>query len=69
MTNRSLVAPADRKRRRSGTDQEVLWVRFPVAAGFCHSKEVKNGSGPYLHDTQDEVGTRNITGWPGVSIM
>ena len=22
-----------------------------------------------LHDTHDEVGTTNITGWPGVNIM
>ena len=45
MTNRSSVAPADRKRRHYGgpsTDQEVLWVRFPVAAGSSHTKDVKN---------------------------
>ena len=35
--------PADRKRRRYGgpsTDQEDLWVRFPVAAGSSHTKDV-----------------------------
>ena len=52
------------------TDQEDLWVPFPVAAGSSHTKDVKNGSGPCLHGIHDEVGTtKNITGWPGVSIM
>ena len=36
----------------------VLWVRFPVGAGSSHTKDVKNGSGPCLHGTQDEVGTK-----------
>ena len=55
------------------TDQEVLWVRFPVAAGSSHTKDVKNGSGLCLHGTDDEVGTTkhnwsawcqyNVTGW------
>ena len=35
----------------------VLWVQFPVGAGSSHTKDVKNGSGPCLHGTQDEVGT------------
>ena len=58
------------------TDQEVLWVRFPVAAGSSHTKDVKNGSGPYLHSSHDELGTRkhnlssqcnyNVTGWVGM---
>ena len=46
VTNRSSVAPADRKRRRKGgpsTDQEDLWVRFLVGAGSSHTKDVKNG--------------------------
>ena len=56
MTNSPSVALAYRKRRREGgpsTDQEVLWVRFPVAAGSSHTKDVKNGRGPYLHGTHD----------------
>ena len=43
VTNRSSVAPDDRKRRREGgpsTDEEDLWVRFPVAAGSSHTKDV-----------------------------
>ena len=46
---------------------------FPVAAGSSHTKDVKNGSGPCLHGTHDEVGTMkcnslascqyNVTGW------
>ena len=58
--NRSSIAPADRKRRQKGgpsTDQEDLWVRFLVAAGSSHTKDIKNGSGPSLHGTHDEVGT------------
>ena len=39
------------------TDQEDLWVRFPVAAGSSHTKDIKNGSGSCLHGTQDEVRT------------
>ena len=39
------------------TYQEVLWVRFPVAPGSSHTKDVKKGSGPCLHGTHDEVGT------------
>ena len=64
MTYRPSVAPADR-------DQVVLWVQFPVGAGF--SQDFKNGSGSCLHGTQDEVGTMkpnwlalcqyNVTGW------
>ena len=44
-----------------------------VGAGSSHTKDVKNGSGPCLHGTQDEVGTMkhnwsarcqyNVTGW------
>ena len=30
---------------------------FPVAAGSSQTKDVKNGSGPCLHGTHDEVGT------------
>ena len=62
VTNRFSVAPADRKRRQWGapsTDQEDLWVRFPVAAGSSPTKDVKNGSGPCFHGTHDEVGTTN----------
>ena len=50
MTNRSSVAPADRKSRLS-TDQVVLWVQFLVGAGSSHTKDFKNGSGPCLHGT------------------
>ena len=35
----------------------VLWIRFPVGAGSSHTKDYKNGSGPCLHGTRDEVGT------------
>ena len=55
------------------TDQEVLWLRFPVGAGSSHTKDVKNGSGLCLHGTYDEGGTTkhnwsascqyNMTGW------
>ena len=72
MTNRSSVAPADLKGDDRG-DQEDLWVRFPVAAGSSHTKDIKNGSGLFLHGTHDEVGTTehkwsarcqyNVTGW------
>ena len=60
MTNRPSVALADRKRRRKcglGIDQVVLWVQFLVGAGSSHTKDLRNGSGPCLHGTQDEVGT------------
>ena len=59
MTNGSPVTPADRKRRQKGgpsTDQEDLWVLFPVGAGPSHTKDFKNGSGPCLHVTHDEGG-------------
>ena len=46
-----------------------MWVQFPVSAGSSYTKDVKNGNGPYLHDTKDEVGTTNITGWPGISTL
>ena len=55
------------------TDQEDLWVRFPVAAGSSYTKDVKNGSGLFLHGTHNEGGTTkhnwlarcqyNVTGW------
>ena len=74
--NRSSIVPADRKRRRLGgpsTHQEVLWVQFPVDAGSSHPNHFKNGTGPCLHGTYDEVGTTkhnwlarcqyNVTGW------
>ena len=32
-------------------------VRFPVGTGSSHTKDFKNGSGPCLHGTYDEVGT------------
>ena len=65
VTNRSSVAPTYGKRRRLGglsTDQEDLWVRFPVATGSSHTKDVENGSGPSLHGTHDEVGTTEHMG-------
>ena len=44
-----------------------------VGAGSSHTKDAKNGSGPCLHGTYDEVGTTkhnwsvqclyNVTGW------
>ena len=58
MTNRS---PADRK--------SLLCVRFPVAAGSSHAKDIKNESGPCLHDigtTKHNWSARcqyNVTGW------
>ena len=33
-----------------------MWVQFPVGAGSSHTKG-KNGSGPCLHGTEDDVGT------------
>ena len=51
------------------TDQEDLLVRFPVAAGSSHTKDVKNASSPSLHVTLNEAGTTkhgcqyNVTGW------
>ena len=39
------------------TDQEVLWVQLSITAGSSHTKDVENGSGPWLHGTH------------GVSIM
>ena len=55
------------------TDQEDLWVRFPVTAGPSHTKDFKNGSGPSLHGTHVEAGTTkhnwsaqcqyNVTEW------
>ena len=59
MTNRSSLAPADRKRRRYGgpnTDQEVLWIQFLVGAGSSHTKDFENGSGPCLHGTMMKWG-------------
>ena len=57
----------------TSTDQVVLWVRFPVAAGSSHTKDVKNESGPCLHGLRDETRTTkhnwparcqyNVTGW------
>ena len=79
MANRPSVAPADRKRQREGgpsTDPVVSWVQFRVGAGSSHTKDIKNGSGPCLHGTQDEVGTTthdwlawcqyNVTGWVSI---
>ena len=55
--NRPSVVPPIIKGDDSGdppsTDHEVLWVRFPVAAGSSHTKDVTNWSGPYLHGTHD----------------
>ena len=65
MANRPSVVPADGERRRKGgpsTDQVVLWVQFPVSAGFPqgHTKNLVVGAAwePW-----------NITDQPGVSIM
>ena len=41
----------------------ATWVRFPVCAGSGHTKDLKNGSGPCLHGTYDEVGTTKHN-WP-----
>ena len=41
MRNRPSVAPADLKKDDRGgasTDQEVLWVQFPIGAGSSHTK-------------------------------
>ena len=61
------------KCNKTSVYQEVSWVRFPVAAGSSHTKDVKNESGPCLHGTHDEVGTAkhnwlaccqyDVTGW------
>ena len=55
------------------TDQVLLLAQFPVGAGSSHTIDVKNGSSPCLHGTQDEEGTTkhnrlawclyNVTGW------
>ena len=76
MTNRPLVVPADLNSDDRGgpsADQEFFWTQFPVAAGSSHTKDVKNGSVPSLHGTQNEEGTMkhnwsarcqyNATGW------
>ena len=50
VTNRSSVAPADRKRRRLGgpsTDQEDLWFQFPIAAGLPSRREPNTGDLPF----------------------
>ena len=54
-------------------DQVVILVQFPVGDRSSHTKDFKNGSGPCLHVTYDEVGTTkhnwtvwcqyNVTGW------
>ena len=46
---------------------------IPVGYGHSHTKDFKNGSGPCLHGTHDEVGTMKnswlarcqyiVTGW------
>ena len=71
----SRLGMAGRNRLQGGpsTDQEGLWVRFPVAAGSSRTKDVKNGSGLCLHGTHDEVETTkqnwlarcqyDVTGW------
>ena len=41
--------------------KRFCWVRFPVGAGSSHTKDFKNGSGPCLHGTYDEVGTTKHT--------
>ena len=48
-TNRPSLTPADGKRRLyiRGPALTVLWVRFPVGARSSHTKDFKNGSGPY----------------------
>ena len=68
VTNRPLVAFADRTRGQQGgpiTDQVVSWVQFPIGAWSSHTKDVKNGSSSYLHGTQNEVGTmkHNWSAW------
>ena len=68
--NRSSVAPADHKMcryRGPSTDQEVLWVRFPVAAGSSHTKDVGVVYSCMVLTMKE--GPRIITGRPGVSIM
>ena len=54
---------------RPSTDQNVLWVRFPVAAGSSHTKDVKMGVIPACMILTIKKGPRNTTGRPGVSIM
>ena len=48
---------APRRLGGPSTDQEDLWVQFPIGAGSSHTKDFKNGSGPSLHGTYDEMGT------------
>ena len=54
-------------KRISGFDSRLL-------LGPVIPKTFKNGSGLFFHGTHDDVVSscmvpRNITGWPGVSIM
>ena len=64
MEDRPLVAPANSAltKRFYGFDSRL------VGAGSSHTKDVKNGSGPCLHGTQDEVGTTKHNWSPSVSI-
>ena len=74
MTNRSSVAPADRKRGDLALTKRFCGFEIPVGASWSSlTKDFKNGSGPCLHGTQDEAGTtkhnwsarcqNNVTGW------
>ena len=36
-----------------------LKIIMPIGFLLVHTKDVKNGSGPCLHGTHDEVGTTN----------
>ena len=72
MTNRSSVAPGDRKRRRQG--DPALTKRFcgfdsRLLLGPVIPKTLKMGVIPFCMVLRMKWGPRNITGWPGVSIM
>ena len=73
MTNRPSVALADCKRQQQG-DPALKVVLIYVFDSWLvqvpgHTKDFTNGIGPYLHGTQDKVGTTKHNWSPSVSIM
>ena len=72
MTNRPSVGPADRKRQKKG--EPALTERFcgfdsRLLLGPVHTKDVKSGSGSWLHGTHNEEGTTKHNWLACVSIM
>ena len=72
MTNRSSVAPADHKRRRWGDlapTKRFCGFDSWLVLGPVMPKTLKVGGIPVCMVLMMKWGPRNITGWPGVSIM